>query len=153
MDNHLLRITVKELFYSAMMLRLNRLVNVEYIFPADEGGRARELSEVKQTLRKKKLLKESAKGDVSMSLTLMACAIMCSNPEKCTIREAEGYYATAYGVAGSYMLLEKEDEGELAVSWYKDEETLKEYLSGKLNADGTETDGEEEVRDNGGANL
>lgn len=133
MDNPILHITTKELFYTAMMLHLPHLVNVEYIFPIEEDALRRELNEAKGTLRKKKLLKENAKGEVSLDMTLSACAALCSKPEDCMVREAEGYYATAYTAAGAYMLLERGNEDELTAILFRDREDLDSYLAEKMS--------------------
>ena len=129
MDVNCLRVTNKELFYTAMMLHLDQLVNVDYVFPADEVKLARELDEAKQSLQKKKLLKESAKGGITLDFALTTCAAFCSKPDDCMVVESDDYYATVYNAVGAYMLLEQEAEGQLAAVWFKDKETLDGYLA------------------------
>ncbi|MBQ9526675.1 MAG: hypothetical protein IJR68_03610 [Fretibacterium sp.] len=134
-----MQITNKELFYTAMMLKLDHLVNVEYLFPIEENDLRRELNEAKKTLRQKKLLKENAKGEVSLDLALTACAALCANPEDCVVRESDGYYATAYTAAGVYMLLERGDGDDLTAVWFQDRAAFDEYLAEKI---GTQDGGE-----------
>ena len=133
-----MQITNKELFYTAMMLKLDHLVNVEYLFPADSAAMSRELEEAKQTLRKKKLLKENSKGEVAIDLALTACASLCAHPQTWTVTESDGYYATIYGTENAYMLLERGTEGELTAIWFKDRENLDGYLTGRMNEIKTE---------------
>jgi hypothetical protein len=147
-DGNALRITDKELFYSAMMLNLDRLVNVEYVFPADEAKLSKELDEVKRSLHKKKLLKENAKGEITLDFALSACAAYCAKPDHCTVVDEEGYYATIYGAANSYMLLERTGDGECAAVWFRDREALDEYVTRKL---GDAKGKEKEEEANGGA--
>ena len=132
MDEKCLRVTNKELFYSAMMLNLDRLVNVEYVFPADEEKLAKELDEAKRSLNKKKLLKENSKGEISLDFALSACAAFCANPDKCIVVDEGEYYATAYVAADSYMLLERGVEDENSALWFQDKESLDGYVMKKL---------------------
>jgi hypothetical protein len=149
MDENYLHVTNKELFYSAMMLNLNRLVNIEYDFPADDIKLAKELDEAKRSLHKKKLLKESAKGEITLDFALSACAAFCARPDNCAVVDREGYYATVYGAANAYMLLERLNEGESAARWFKDRESLDGYLTQKLESMKEKV--EVEVGANGGA--
>lgn len=128
-----LHVTNKELFYAAMMLKLAKLVDVEYLFPADKALLARELDEAKQSLRKKKLLKENSKGEVSLDIALTACAALCADPESCSTMESGRYRATTYSSASAHMLLERGGEGELDAVWFKDKEDLDGYLAGKMD--------------------
>ena len=134
MNNPILHITTKELFYTAMMLHLHRLVNVEYVFPLDENDLRRELNEAKGTLRKKKLLKENAKGEVSLDVALTACAALCSEPEDCTVKKSGGYYATAYTAGDVYMLLERGTEDALTAIWFREQESMNNYLDEKMSS-------------------
>ena len=140
MKEYCLRVTNKELFYTAMMLHLHRLVNVEYVFPLKENDLRRELNEAKGTLRRKKLLKENAKGKVLLDAALTACAALCSEPEDCMVKKSEGYYATAYTAADVYMLLERGAEDELTSVWFRDQESMNSYLDEKMSV----KDGEQE---------
>jgi hypothetical protein len=126
-----LRITDKELFYSAMMMKLDRLVNVEYAFPADEKKLTAEMEDVKRSLYRKKLLRENSKGEFAMDLALIACATYCARPEKCSVYEADGIYATIYRAAGSYMVLERASAQENIAIWLSDETAVNEYLLGR----------------------
>lgn len=140
MIGEVMHVTSKELFYSAMMLRLERLVNVEYLFPTSEDARALELNEAKKTLRNKKLLKESANGDISLDLALTACAVVCAKPETCEVKSAGDYYATAYRAEDVYMLMEREPDDILAISWFADKTELDDHVTEKLNMIRTEDD-------------
>ena len=55
-DKKFLLVTKKELFYSAVMLRIRRLVNIVYDFPADNLKFEGELRDVRKTLKRKNLL-------------------------------------------------------------------------------------------------
>ena len=146
MDGQCLRITNKELFYSAMMLNFDRLVNVEYVFPADETRLAKELDEAKRTLHKKKLLKENSKGEINLDFALSACAAFCANPDKCIVVDEDGYYATVYVASDSYMLLERAGEEENAALWFRDRESLDGYIMRKLEStEGNEKEAEANV--------
>lgn len=136
MIGEVMHVTGKELFYSAMMLRLERLVNVEYLYPTSEEGRLAELEDAKQTLRKKKLLKENANGKIALDLGLIACASLCSNPESCEVKEHEnGYHAAVYKSEETYMLMEQDDDGAYSISWFKDKDELDEHVSKRMLAE------------------
>ena len=134
MDEEYLRVTNKELFYSAMMLNFERLVNVEYLFPADEAKLAQELEEAKRSLHKKKLLRESSNGEISLDFALSTCASSCANPDSCIVVDEDGYYATIYVTSDTYMLLEQVNEEENAALWFKDKESLDGYVIRKLES-------------------
>lgn len=134
MEENALRVSNKELFYSAMMLRLERLVNIEYVFPADDAKLAKELDEVKRSLHKRKLLKENAKGEITLDFALSACAAYCAKPDSCAVVDEGGYYATVYGAANSYMLLERAGENECSARWFRDKKSLDGYVTQKLDA-------------------
>ena len=134
MNENALRLTNRELFYTAMMLHLDQLVNVDYIYPFEENELRQELNDAKKTLRKKKLLKENAKGEVSMDASLAACASICAKPEECVIKKSGEYYATLYGAGGAYMLLEREPEEQLAALWFQDRASADTYLAGKIGS-------------------
>lgn len=123
-----LHVTKKELFYTAVMLQLRQLVNVVYDFPADENKFDQELSEARSSLRKKKLLTESARSGINLSFTLILCAIFCANPESCEVIDINDYHATIYKVASAYMLMERRSENDLAAVWFAKREFLDEYI-------------------------
>jgi len=138
MDENSLSVSSKELFYSAMLLGFDRLVNIEYIFPADDERLAAELDEVKKALHKRKLLKENSKGEITLDFTLSLCAAFCSKPDSCTVVDEEGYYATIYSAADVNMLLEKNEDGEFSALWFPDSETLDGHITQKLESVTTE---------------
>jgi hypothetical protein len=131
-DEKILRVTNKELFYSAMLLGLDRLVGVEYFFPTDEKELSLELEEAKRTLHKKHLLKENSKGDVSLDPELTKCTTFCSRPESCTIVDRDGIYATIYEADGESMYLERISEGENAAQFFSDRDSAVEYTRNRL---------------------
>lgn len=132
MNENALHVTNKELFYTAMMLHLDQLVNVDYVYPLGENELRQELNDVKRTLRKKKLLKENAKGEVSLDASLAACASICARPEECVIEKTGKYYATLYGAGGAYMLLEREPEEQLTALWFNDKTAADSYITEKM---------------------
>ncbi|MDR1965812.1 MAG: hypothetical protein LBQ36_03815 [Synergistaceae bacterium] len=144
MEENYLQVSNRELFYSAMMLGLERLVNVEYDFPADEAKLESELDETKRALHKKKLLKENTKGEITLDFALSLCAAFCSKPENCMVVDEGGFYATIYNAADSYMLLERTGEGEYAARWFADRAPLDGYITQKLGS------GDEGASANGG---
>jgi hypothetical protein len=111
-----------------MMMRLDRLVNVEYSFPADQKRMAAEMEDVKRGLNRKKLLRENSKGELAMDLALTTCVAYCARPETCSIYEADGVYATVYGAAGAFMVLERTGAGENIAAWFGSEADVNEYL-------------------------
>jgi hypothetical protein len=131
-DERILRVTNKELFYSAMLLGMNRLVNVEYFFPTEKKELLAELEEAKRTLHKKRLLKENSKGDIALDPELTKCLVLCSHPERCTIADSGGIYATIYEAGGETMLIEKTIEGENAVRFFGDRDSAAEYTRNRL---------------------
>jgi hypothetical protein len=138
-DNEkVLRVTNKELFYSAMLLGLKRLVCVEYFFPTDEKELSMELEEAKRTLHKKRLLKENSKGDVSLNPALTKCVTFCSNPERCTIVNRDGIYAAIYEVGGESVILERTAEGENAARFFEDMDSAVNYARNRLENATTE---------------
>ena len=142
MGHDFLYITKKELFYTAVMLHLRQLVNIVYDFPADNAKFEQELNEARSSLRKKKLLTESARNGISLSFALCVCAIFCSEPDKCELINSNGYYATIYEGGGVYMLLEKRSENDLAAIWYSHKEKLYKYIETQITK-------EEKVSTNG----
>ena len=82
-DKKFLLITKKELFYSAVMLRIRKLVNVVYDFPADSLKFEAELRDARKTLRRKNLLEDSARDGVNISFSLSVCVSFCANPDSC----------------------------------------------------------------------
>ena len=131
MEEILLHVTKKELFYTAVMLQLRQLVNIVYDFPADENKFEQELSEVRSSLRKKKLLTESARKGISLDFALCSCAVFCSAPEKCEVINEDGYYATVYTVSRVHMLLEHNSEEDFTAIWCLNKETLDNYIASK----------------------
>ena len=122
-------VTKKELFYSAVMLHVRKLVNVVYEFPADELKFERELREARKTLRKKNLLEETARDGVNLSFVMSVCVSFCANPDRCELVDSYGYRATIYRHSRMYMLMEEREDDELAVAWYKSKRTLDEYIN------------------------
>ena len=131
-----LLITKKELFYSAVMLRIRRLVNVVYDFPADNLKFEAELRSARKTLRKKNLLEDSARDGVNISFSLSVCVSFCANPDKCEVIDSYGYYATIYQASNMYMLMERredeEDDELLAAAWFKNRDSLDEYVNHQI---------------------
>ncbi len=129
-----LLITKKELFYSAVMLRIRRLVNVVYDFPADELKFEAELKDVRKTLRRKNLLEDSPFDGVNISFSLSVCVSFCANPDKCEVIDSYGYYATVYQASKMYMLMERRDDDDdlLAVAWFTNRENLDEYINSQI---------------------
>jgi hypothetical protein len=133
-DENVLNVSDKELFYSAMMLGLDELVNVEYLFPADGAKLASELEETKRGLHKKRMLKENAKGEITLDVRLSLCAAFCARPDRCDVVDRDGLYGTVYNAAATYMFLERTGEGENAARWFKDTESLNEHIARRLAA-------------------
>ena len=133
MEQDFLSVTKKELFYTAVMLQLKQLVNVVYDFPADNAKFEQELNEARSSLRKKKLLTESARNGISLDFALIVCAMFCANPQKCELINSNGYYATIYEGGGVYMLLEKRSENDLAAIWYGHKEKLYQYIDMQIS--------------------
>ena len=131
-DKKFLVITKKELFYSAVMLRIRKLVNIVYEFPADEIKFSRELREAKKSLRKKNLIEETISEGVNVSFTLSVCVSFCANPDKCEVIDSYGYYATIYKASKMYMLLEHREDDELAAAWFTNRENLNEYVNNEI---------------------
>lgn len=134
-DKKFLLITTKELFYSAVMLRIRRLVNVVYDFPADKLKFEAELRSARKTLRKKNLLEDSARDGVNISFTLSVCVSFCANPDKCEVIDSFGYYATIYQASKMYMLMERRESDEedlLAAAWFTSRDTLDEYIESQI---------------------
>ncbi|MBR0035857.1 MAG: hypothetical protein IJP54_09290 [Synergistaceae bacterium] len=132
-DKKFLVITKKELFYSAVMLRIRRLVNIVYDFPADKLKFERELRDVRKTLRRKNLLEDSARDGVNISFSLSVCVSFCANPDKCEVIDSYGYYATIYQASKMYMLMERRDDDDLlAAAWFTDRKKLDEYINSQI---------------------
>ena len=133
-DKKFLLVTKKELFYSAVMLRIRRLVNIVYDFPADKLKFEAELRDARKTLRRKNLLEDSARDGVNISFSLSVCVSFCANPDKCEVIDSYGYYATIYQASKMYMLMELRDEDEdlLAAAWFTDRKKLDEYISSQI---------------------
>mgnify|MGYP007069970961 FL=1 len=131
-EKKFLLITKKELFYSAVMLRIRRLVNVVYSFPADEIRFERELKEARKTLRRKNLLEETARDGVNLSFSLSVCVSFCANPDKCEVVDSFGYAATIYQASNMFMLMEQRDDEELAAAWFTDRRKLDEYINSEI---------------------
>ncbi|MBQ3347394.1 MAG: hypothetical protein IJG51_07755 [Synergistaceae bacterium] len=133
-DKKFLLVTKKELFYSAVMLRIRRLVNIVYDFPADKLKFEAELRDARKTLRRKNLLEDSARDGVNISFSLSVCVSFCANPDKCEVIDSYGYYATIYQASKMYMLMELRDEDEdlLAAAWFTDRKKLDEYINSQI---------------------
>ena len=138
MEQNFLYVTKKELFYTAVMLQLKQLVNIVYDFPADETKFEQELSEARNTLRKKKLLTESAREGISLNFALIVCTIFCANPESCEVVDINGYHATIYKAASAYMLMEQLSDDSLSVVWFSKRDILDKYIDDKINIANTE---------------
>lgn len=131
-EKKFLLITKKELFYSAVMLRIRRLINVVYDFPADEIKFERELREARKTLRRKNLLEETARDGVNLSFSLSVCVSFCANPDNCEVIDSYGYIATIYRASNMYMLMEQRNDEELAAAWFTDRKKLDEYVNNEI---------------------
>ena len=126
-------VTKKELFYSAVMLRIRRLVNIVYDFPADKLKFESELRDARKTLRRKNLLEDSARDGVNISFSLSVCVSFCANPDKCEVIDSYGYYATIYQASKMYMLMEHRDDDDLlAAAWFTDRKKLDEYINSQI---------------------
>lgn len=135
MEQDFLNVTKKELFYTAVMLQLRQLVNVVYDFPADEAKFEQELNEARSSLRKKKLLMESARNGITLDTALCTCAAFCAEPEKCEVIDENNYYATVYTAENFHMLLERGEGDELLARWFLDKENLDKYIDEKINSE------------------
>ena len=132
-DKKFLLITKKELFYSAVMLRIRKLVNVVYDFPADKLKFEAELRDVRKTLRRKNLLEDSINDGVNISFSLSVCVSFCANPDRCEVIDSYGYYATIYQASKMYMLMESRDDDELlAAAWFTNRKNLDEYINSQI---------------------
>jgi hypothetical protein len=134
-DKKFLLITKKELFYSAVMLRIRKLVNVVYDFPADKLKFEAELRHARKTLRRKNLLEDSARDGVNISFSLSICVSFCANPDKCEVVDSYGYYATIYQASKMFMLMEHRDDDEedlLATAWFTSRDNLDEYIDKQI---------------------
>ncbi len=135
-DKKFLLITKKELFYSAVMLRIRKLVNVVYDFPADDSKFQRELKDARKTLWRKGLLEISSSGEDNISFVLSVCVSFCANPDSCEVVDSYGYRASVYRASSMYMLMEnREDDTEelLAVAWFADKNNLDSYINSQID--------------------
>ena len=135
MEQDFLNVTKKELFYTAVMLQLRQLVNIVYDFPADNAKFEQELNEARSSLRKKKLLMESARNGITLDTALCTCAAFCAEPEKCEVIDENNYYATVYTAENFHMLLERGEGDELLARWFLDKENLDKYIDEKINSE------------------
>lgn len=149
MEQDFLCVTKKELFYTAVMLQLKQLVNIVYDFPADDTKFEQELNEARSSLRKKKLLMESARNGITLDTALCTCAAFCAEPEKCEVIDENNYYATVYTAENFHMLLERGESDELLARWFLDKENLDKYIDEKINSESEEI--RKENTDNGRA--
>ena len=132
-DKKFLLITKKELFYSAVMLRIRKLVNVVYDFPADQQKFDAELEDARKTLGRKNLLEDTIKDGINLSFSLSVCVSFCANPDKCEVVDSYGYYATIYQASRMYMLMESRDDDELlAAAWFTSRQKLDEYVNSQI---------------------
>ena len=138
MDEKFLCLTAKEIFYTAVMLKIKQLVNIVYDFPADVNKFEQELNEARNSLRKKKLLTESARGGINLNFALIACVSFCAAPETCEIINSNNYHATIYKVSSVYMLMEKNSSDEFNFIWFTEREILNKYVDGKINLQNSE---------------
>ena len=127
-----LLVTRKELFYAAVMLRVKKLVNVVYDFPADKIKFERELRDAKRTLSKKHLIEETSSG-TNISFILSVCVSFCANAEQCEIINSFGYYATVYKSSRVYMLMEERGYDDLAFAWFNDKDVLHKYVNDEID--------------------
>ncbi|MBR1418042.1 MAG: hypothetical protein IJ576_03650 [Synergistaceae bacterium] len=132
-ENKSLRVTRKELFYAAAMLHLKQLVNIVYDFPADTTLFDQELREAKSSLRKKQLLKESAREGVTLDFALTICAVFCAMPEKCEVVSQDNYHAAIYEISSLCMLFEELNDDEFKALWFLDRYSLDKYIETKIN--------------------
>ena len=146
MEVNFLRVTAKELFYTAVMLQLSRLVNIVYDFPADNAKFEQELNEARSSLRKKKLLIESARNGITLDTSLCTCVAFCAEPENCEVIDVNNYYATVYTASNFYMLLERAPGDEFLAAWFLNKENLDNYIDSKINESS-----EKEINENGQA--
>lgn len=131
-DKKFLLITKKELFYSAVMLRIRRLVNIVYDFPADKLRFERELKDARKTLRRKNLLEDSVRDGVNISFSLSVCVSFCANPDRCEVIDSYGYYATIYQASKMYMLMERRDDELMAAAWFTNRDNLYDYIDKQI---------------------
>lgn len=132
MHDKFMHVTCQELFYTAVMLGITQLVNVEYDFPNDDAVFDAELNDVKNSLRKKKLLRESVKDGTIISFGLAACASFCEAPDSCEVVDDNGYHASVYGFGGRYMLMEHLSDDELAVGFFVKKDNLDNYIKDRM---------------------
>lgn len=116
------------------MLRIHRLVNITYDFPADKLTFNQELREARRTLRRKNLLEDSPRDGVNISFSLSVCVSFCANPDKCEVIDSFGYYATIYQASKMYMLMERRDDDQdlLAAAWFTDRDKLDGYITTQI---------------------
>ena len=133
MEQDFLSVTKKELFYTAVMLQLKQLVNIVYEFPADDAKFEQELNEARSSLRKKKLLTESARNGITLDTALCACAAFCAEPEKCEIIDENNYYATIYSASDFHMLLERCPDDEFHARFFLTKDFLNKYVDKKIS--------------------
>lgn len=129
MDETAFKVSARELFYGAIMLGMDRLVNVEYDFPTDDERLLVQLDETKQSMHKKKLLRENSKGEVTLDFMLSACVAFCARPDDCSVLETDGVSGTVYHAAGSFMLLESDNDDEYTAHWFKDADSVDGYIT------------------------
>ena len=115
------------------MLRIRRLVNIVYDFPADKLKFEAELRDARKTLRRKNLLEDSARDGVNISFSLSVCVSFCANPDKCEVIDSYGYYATIYQASKMFMLMEHRDEDDLlAATWFSSRQNLDKYIASQI---------------------
>jgi hypothetical protein len=136
MEGNTLNVSGKELFYAAMLLGLESLVNVAYSFPAGDAMIAAEIEEAKRGLHKKRLLKENSRGEIKLDCALSLCAAFCSKPESCSVVDEGGIYGTIYRAAETYMFLERTGEDTHEARWFKDTESLDGHIRKRLSEAG-----------------
>lgn len=136
MEGNTINVSDKELFYSAMLLGLDSLVNIAYAFPASDVMIAAELEDTKRVLHKKRLLRENSRGEVALECALSLCAAFCSKPDSCVVVDEGGIYGTIYKAAETYMFLERAGDGMNEARWFKDRESLNGHIAKRLSEAG-----------------
>jgi hypothetical protein len=146
MEENVLRLSSRELYYSAMLLRLERIVNISYDFPADESAMKAELDDAKRSLHKKNLLRENSKGEIVLNRELVVCAAYCAKPGNCVVVEENGIAGALYCTEDAVMLLEEAGEDVYEARWFADMRQANGFIERRV-----EENTAKEAADNGGA--
>lgn len=129
MNTNFICVTKKELFYTAVMVGIKRLVNVVYEYPIDDKAFSVELNEARKSLIMKKLLHDSAREGMTINFGLCACASFCEDPDSCETIDHDGYQASIYCSLGKYMLMEHRDDDILAMTFFTNRKMLDQYIN------------------------